>query len=208
MFWILILTVIGIGVGIGLLYLSVVLYARETYGVCNICGEKKSEYFTKCLSEMIETEGRKKELKHSILDYSYEFERSYIRFYCPAGEFEGAIKLSDCVSITVSPYYKKKTESFYTPPKEKSVVGSAVVGGLLAGGVGAVVGAVSAADKNARQTGTTSYMTTSDKSFRYGKICIRFRNTMFNDKIMKWCIPTNRSYELVYSEIEKIKGEI
>lgn len=204
MFWILLITVVGIG----LLFLSAVLYERELYGVYNSLGKKKSEYFTKCLSEMYKTEGRKKELKNRGLYYKYEFERSYIRFYCPAGDFEGAIKLSDCVSISASPYYEKKTESYYTPPKEKSVVGSAVAGGLLAGGAGAVVGAISAADKNARQTGTTSYITTTDKSFRYGKICIRFRNTMFNNKIMKWCIPTNTSYELVYSEIEKIKREI
>ena len=35
-------------------------------------------------------------------------------------------------------------------PKEKSVIGNAVVGGVLFGGAGAVVGAISAADYNAR----------------------------------------------------------
>lgn len=107
----------------------------------------------------------------------------------------------------MSPYYKKKTESYYTPPKEKSVVGSAVVGGLLAGGAGAVVGAVSAADKNARQTGTTSYRTTTDKSVQYGRICIRFRNTLFNNKIMDWNISTDTSYEKVCLEIKKLNDK-
>ena len=36
------------------------------------------------------------------------------------------------------------------PPKEKSVIGSAVAGGIIAGPAGAVVGAIHAADKNSK----------------------------------------------------------
>ena len=42
------------------------------------------------------------------------------------------------------------SEAVETPKKEASVVGSAVVGGVIAGPAGAVVGAISAADKNNR----------------------------------------------------------
>lgn len=50
-------------------------------------------------------------------------------------------------------YTALKTHDVYVPGKQKSVVGGAVKGAIIAGGVGAVVGAVATADKNAHAKG-------------------------------------------------------
>ena len=60
----------------------------------------------------------------------------------------------------------RETETVYVQDKQKSVVGSAVKGAIIAGGAGAVVGAIAAADKNnhakghyeLRATGNTKYV--------------------------------------------------
>lgn len=60
----------------------------------------------------------------------------------------------------------RESETVYVQDKQKSVVGSAVKGAIIAGGAGAVVGAIAAADKNnhakghyeLRATGNTKYV--------------------------------------------------
>jgi hypothetical protein len=77
------------------------------------------------------------------------------------------IRISDCSQIfltTGSQTYISGSHEEHDSSKDKSVVGSAVAGGLLFGGVGAVVGAVSAADKNARNMNNTK--TVNDYSVR------------------------------------------
>lgn len=57
-----------------------------------------------------------------------------------------------CAYQTDEEYQEEQEAAKYvnTQPKEKSVVGSAVIGSIIAGPVGGVVGAIHAADKNAK----------------------------------------------------------
>jgi hypothetical protein len=68
------------------------------------------------------------------------------------------IRISDCSQICLTKNtetYKSGSHEEHDSSKDKSVIGSAVAGGLLFGGAGAVVGAVSAADKNVKNINNT-----------------------------------------------------
>lgn len=86
-----------------------------------------------------------------------------------------AVKISECSKF--HPFYKKvisfKTTTTETPTKNASVVGRAVAGGLIAGGAGAVVGAISAQNKNMQNMQnptTTTTTTTTSNSYRTAAI--------------------------------------
>jgi len=68
-----------------------------------------------------------------------------------------------------------------TPAKEKSVIGNAVAGAIIAGGVGAVVGAINAAshNANAKDTVKTHYVYSSEVLDYYFMFHYHMANTSF-----------------------------
>lgn len=117
------------------------------------------------------------------------------------------VKIKQCLDFyvkEVSDTYVSGSHKEHDSSNDKSVIGRAIVGGVLTGGAGAVVGAVSALDKNIQNAGATK--TVLDYSSRnIAAICYRTTDNPNKTYTVKLS-HTPYSTELV-NKIKEIKSK-